>query len=433
MTTISNPLANMRSLFLESLFIGLRPRRFLIAFTIVLAGIPGFLHADDPAPATPAPTTATTPVAPPVHSGPFVHPGLFYTADDLAFMRKKIEAKEEPWYSAYQECFKSSNANRVPTPSAQWDAMKDGYMHADPVTAHGEALQWALTGDPVHAANAIKILNAWSSTMTTIVSHKMPQEKLAIGWDGYHFANAAELLLYANPDGKQSGWADADVQQFKKMLGLMYPVIKDFMSGYNGNWDASMMNTMICMGVFLDDQDMFNHAVEHYVVGQKPNGGILYYVAPSGQCQESGRDQGHCCMGLGNLVAVCEVAKRQGIDLYGLYDNRLMTGLEYYAKYNLGNDVPFDPTFGGYRQISPGGRGIFGGIWEAPYQHYAIERGLEMPYTKQIIFGTNMIVNGRNRNQPGVFRPEGATLNTGICYGTLTMYRGPSDGQAASH
>jgi hypothetical protein len=187
---------------------------------------------------------------------------------------------------------------------------------------------------------------------------------------------------------------------------------------------------MICMAVFLDDQDMFNRVLQHYIVGQKPNGGILYYVAPSGQCQESGRDQGHVSMGLGNLVATCEVAKRQGVDLYGAYDNRLMVGMEYTAKYNLGNDVPFDPTFGGYKQISPGARGIFAGIWEAPYQHYVNEKGLEMPFTKQVIWGTNIIVNGRNKNAPGVYRPEGGTVNTGICWGTLTMFRGGPDPQA---
>jgi hypothetical protein len=382
-------------------------------------------NASAAAPAAPAPTAATTPITPPVHSGPFVHPGIFYSADDLAFARKKIQDKADPWNSAYEASFKNNNDTRATNATAAWDATKDGYMHGDPMTAHAEALQWALTGDPAHAANAIKILNAWSSTLTSVVTHSMPQEKLAIGWDGLHFVNAAELLCYANPDGKQSGWSDADVQQFKKMLGLFYPVIQNFYSNFNGNWDASMMATMISMAVFLDDNDMFNHVIEHYVVGEKLNGGILYYVAPSGQCQEAGRDQGHCCMGLGNLVATCEVAKRQGIDLYGVYNNRLMTALEVYAKYNLGNDdVPFDPTFGGYKQISPGGRGIFAGMWEAPYQHYVYDKGLEMPYAKQVVFGTNIIVNGRNHNQPGVYRPEGGSLNTGIGYGTLMQFKG---------
>lgn len=398
-----------------------RSVRALFAFVVVLAGIPVFLRADSP----PAAPPATAPTVLPAHTAPFVHPGLFYTADDIAFMRKKIAAKEEPWASAYAANFRGDNSKRATNAVAEWDATKDNYMHADPVTAHAEALQWALTGDQVHADNAIKILNAWSSTLTTVVPHKMPQEMLAIGWDGYHFANAAELLCHAKPDGKSSGWSDADIAQFKKMLALMYPVIQNFLSGYNGNWDASMMITMISMAVFLDDQDMFNRVIQHYAVGQKPNGGILYYVAPSGQCQESGRDQGHVTMGLGNLAAVCEVAKRQGVDLYGLYDNRLMLGFEYTAKYNTGNDdVPFDPAFGGYKQISPGGRGIFAGIYEAPYQHYVYEKGLEMPFTKQVIFGTKIIVNGRNKGAPGDYRPEGGTVNTGICFGTLSMFRG---------
>ncbi len=425
----SNRIAAISESFLELLLRRLRPYRLVFAVTALLAGIPVAVHADDPAAQTNNPPVQA--VTPPVHTGPFVHPGLFYTADDLAFMRKKIAAKEEPWCSTFQGMSRGSNPNRSANAIPAWDAMKDNYMHGDPLTAHQEALAWALTGDPVHAANAIKILNAWSSTLTSVVPHKMPQEMLAIGWDGYHFANAAELLCYANPDGKQSGWSDADIAQFKKMLGLMYPVIQKFLSGFNGNWDASMMNTMICMAVFLDDQDMFNHAIQHYLVGQKPNGGLPYYVAPSGQCQESGRDQAHISMGLGNLIATCEVAKRQGIDLYGACNNRLMTGLEYYAKYNLGNDVPFDPTFGGYPKISPGARGIFTGIWEAPYQHYVYEKGLEMPYAKQVILGTNIIVNGRNKNQPCVYRPEGGAINTGICWGTLTMFRGAPDPQAA--
>ena len=311
-------------------------------------------------------------------------------------------------------------------------------MKGDPGVAHQEALEWALTGDPSHAANAIKILNAWSSTLTTIVTHKMPGEKLSIGWDVAHFANAAELLCYANPDGKTSGWSDADIAQFKKMLGLFYPVIQNFQSGFNGNWDAAIMNTMICMAVFLDDQDMFNHVVSHYVVGEKPNGGILNYIAPTGQCQESGRDQGHVQMGLGNYVAICEVAKRQGVDLYGLYDNLLMVGLEYTAKYMLGNDVPFNPAYEHElmwnvnpsvpHQISTGVRGVFAQIWEAPYQHYVYEKGLEMPFTKQIIFSTSIQLNG---GKPGPYRPEGGTLNTGISWGTLTMFKGDQTPQAS--
>ena len=101
---------------------------------------------------------------------------------------------------------------------------------------------------------------------------------------------------------------------------------------------------------------------------------------------EAYRDWGHVQWGLGNAVSVCEVAWKQGIDIYGAYDNRLMNGLEIAAKYNLGNDdVPYE----GKGKISTKGRGQFAPIWEAPYQHYVIRRGLEMPFTKQIIESTS--------------------------------------------
>jgi hypothetical protein len=362
--------------------------------------------------------------------GEFIHPGLFYTTNDLTFMRRKIAAHEEPWFSAWERGFKSPNGKFNPQATAEWDATKDTYMGSAPLTAHREALAWALSGDQSHATKAIEILNAWASTLQKIVPHPMPQEMVAIGWNGYHFANAAELLRYANPNGQHSGWKEADIEQFRKMLRLFYAVIKDFKSGFNGNWDASMMNTMACLGIFLDDQAMFDRAVKHYLEGEKPNGGLANYISPTGQCQESGRDQGHVQMGLGNFVALCEVAWKQGVDLYGAHDQRLLVGLEYTAQYMLGNDVPFDPQFGQFKTISQDQRGLFTPIWEAAYQHYVYRKGLAMPFTKQVILSTNVRVNGRGKNRSGPYRPESGWPNTGICWGTLTMYKGAEDPQA---
>ena len=36
------------------------------------------------------------------------------------------------------------------------------------------------------------------------------------------------------------------------------------------------------------------------------------------------------------------MAWEQGDDLWGALDNRLMKGMEYTARYNLGEDVPFE-------------------------------------------------------------------------------------------
>ena len=121
---------------------------------------------------------------------------------------------------------------------------------------------------------------------------------------------------------------------------------------------------------------------EPWFSGWKPN--------DSGQCQESGRDQSHVQMGIGFLGAACEIAWKQGVDLYGAYDNRLALGFEYTAKYNLGHDVPFEPYSsidGRYKHtsISRRGRGRFRPIYERAYHHYHDRMGLDMPYTLEVI------------------------------------------------
>jgi len=134
------------------------------------------------------------------------------------------------------------------------------------------------------------------------------------------------------------------------------------------------------------------------------------------------RDQGHVQWGLGAMVAVCEVAWKQGVDLYGARNNRLMTGLEYTAKYMLGNNVPFV----GKGVISAKGRGSYAPMWETAYQHYVYRKGLEMPFTKQIIFGS---FASKKDAAPSPYRPEGDYV-AGICWGTLTMFKGAEDPQA---
>jgi hypothetical protein len=371
----------------------------------------------------------------------FVHPGQYSTAADLAFMRAKIEAKAEPWSSAWAELQAEPHSKLAWTPHAvaDWDANADAYMQGDALAAYSQALQWALTGQQEHADKAVEILNAWSSTLQTVHGDRS-QEMVVCGWNGCKLANAAELLRYYTPaDGKPSGWKDADIQRFTKMLGILTNVMKPFKPTFNGNWDAAMMNSLMCIAVFTDDQDLFKTVTDHFA-GKYPTantprdkGHLAVYIQPStGECEESGRDQGHTQMGLGNYVSVCEVAWKQGVDLYSTENNLLLLGLEYTAKYNLGNNVPYAvlPTHPEWTIISAKNRGVFLPIWEAPYQHYVVRQGLAMPFTKQVLADTSaMHVTNKT---PGNYRPEPSSLNSGICWGTLTMYKGAEEPPAAS-
>ena len=53
---------------------------------------------------------------------------------------------------------------------------------------------------------------------------------------------------------------------------------------------------------------------------------------------DSGRDQAHTQLILGRMAEVCEIAWIQGHDLYATSLDRLLSGFEYTAKYNIGND-----------------------------------------------------------------------------------------------
>ena len=319
----------------------------------------------------------------------FTHPGVAHTQSKIDFVKAKLAAGEEPWATAWRQLQDSRYANldwrpqpreHVERGASNNPDIGSSEFTADANAAYIHALLWALTGKEAHAQQSAEIVDAWSRTLESVSNH---DARLLVGMDGYEFCNAAELLKHT-----WDGWPPADQDQFEKMLrDVFYPVIKDFYPSANGNWDASMLQTMLAMGVHLDDQAMFDRGLEYYLHG-KGNGAIGNYFKPSGQCQESGRDQAHTQMGIDFLACTCEVAWNQGVDLYGALDNRLLKGFEYTAKYNLGFDVPYEPyrSFEGryhYKSISDNSRGRLRPMYEKVLHHYEPRKGLDAEFTRQ--------------------------------------------------
>jgi hypothetical protein len=322
---------------------------------------------------------------------PFLHPGLLHTREELAFVRQQISAGAEPWKSAWGQLLASPLAAPDYAPAPRAEVVRGAYNNPnigssdfsrDSTAAYTQALRWCLTGDEIHARKAVEILNAWSATLKVVSGH---DTKLLIGMAGVQLCNAAELIRHTS-----AVWAKPDQERFERLLREMfYPPIKDFYPSANGNWDASMIQTMLAMGVFLEDRAMFDRAVDYFLNG-KGNGSIRNYFNTFGECQESGRDQAHTQMGIGFLGCAAEMAWKQGVDLYGAADNRLALGFEYTAKYNLGHDVPYEPyrSFEGRyfnRAISPDGRGKFAPIYHRIVHHYQGRRGMEMPYSREVL------------------------------------------------
>jgi parallel beta-helix repeat protein len=333
----------------------------------------------------------------------FVHPGLLQTRQDLEFMKQKVAAGQEPWRTVWEHLLSQRYSALDFEPKAIAHVIRGPYgnpsvgdrdLMNSAKAAYSHALQWVVTGDKAHAQKAIAVINAWSAVLADFHEN---DAKLLAGWTGHDFCNAAEILRYTGAE-----WEPRDLEQFKRMLlTVYYPLIKDFFPEANGNWDAAIIDTVLCVGVFCDDRPMFDRAVAHYLRGPG-NGGITKYIYPSGQCQESTRDQGHTQLGLGEFALACQVASSQGVDLYGAADNRLALGFEYTAKYMLGESVPAIGT------IAPRGRGRFSDIYEAVYQHFHFAKGLEMPWTEAALGHT------RTNND----------------WSALTLYRGPLSGSA---
>ncbi|MGI9239912.1 MAG: alginate lyase family protein [Verrucomicrobiales bacterium] len=319
----------------------------------------------------------------------FAHPGVAHSRESIAFVRSKIDAGAAPWSAAWDRLRESRSASLEwqPDPHAHVERgpsnnpnIGSSDFSRDAMAAYTHALCWALSGEPAHASKAAEIVDAWSGTLESIGNH---DARLLVGMSGYHFTIAAELLKHT-----WDGWGEENQAQFAAMArDIWYPIIADFYPSANGNWDASMLQAMMAMGVFLDDQAMFDRAKEYFLNG-KGNGAIGNYFMESGQCQETGRDQGHTQMGLEYLANTCETAWIQGIDLYAALDNRLLKGFEYTAKYNLGQDVPYEPyrSFEGryhYKTISSKARGRLRPMYERVFNHYHNRKGLAAPYTEE--------------------------------------------------
>ena len=324
----------------------------------------------------------------------FVHPGIAHTSADFEFVKSKIEAGEQPWNDAFAR-LQRSRYGRL-----SWKADPRAHVERgvrnnpnigasdyinDGLSAYTHSLLWVLTENEAHAQKAAEILNAWSSELESISNH---DAQLLVGMAGQLYCNAGEILKH-----RWDGWSGKDQKQFQNMLTkVFYPVIEDFYPSANGNWDASMLQTMIAMGIFLDDRAMFDRAANYYRSGEG-NGAITNYFNEFGECQESGRDQGHTQMGLEFLANTCEFAWNQGVDLYGEADNRLLKGFEYTARYNLGYDVPYKPyrSFEKryyYKRISDDDRGRLRPMFEKVVSHYSDRQGLEALYSLRAVAAT---------------------------------------------
>lgn len=308
----------------------------------------------------------------------FIHPGMAQSRQDLDYMREMVLKDIQPWKTAFYNLKKNTSLHFIPKPFTEISVGPYGAnsiggkeFSESAEAAYNHALMWYITKDKAYAHKAIEILNAWSYTLRGFDANNA---KLNVGLFGYHYLNAAEILKHTD-----SGWASKDMKQFTQMvLTVLYPTIKDFFTEANGNWDASIISTIMCIGIFTDNSEIFNRAVERFYRGEG-NSGITRYLYPGGQCQETTRDWGHVQLGIGEFAKAAQTAYTQGLDFYSVGNDRLAQGFEYTARFMLGEPIDLFGVF------TDRDNDKFRDIYESIYQHYKNAKGTLLPNTEKAI------------------------------------------------
>uniref|UniRef100_UPI00112A26C7 LamG-like jellyroll fold domain-containing protein n=1 Tax=Methylibium rhizosphaerae TaxID=2570323 RepID=UPI00112A26C7 len=365
--------------------------------------------------------------APASETGVFRHPGLLLTEADATRIRAHIKAGQEPWTGWWNKLcadrFATLDTRPYPLEGVYRADGSKNNLYVDIWRAWSLVLRWKLSDpqDNRYADKAVEFLDAWANTLKVVgtvppgsTAHDDHTFILMAGMQGHQLAQIGEILR------TYPGWAPANLRRFQEMLLKVFaPISSWFLSegriGSHANWDLASMVGAMAIGIFCDKPELYRLACDSYAANNRGklrnfgNGSALhsvYYVHPGhfGQWQESGRDQGHATLGISLGGDVMEMAWNQGDDLYGLYNNRFLSGAEYVARTNLQDesgkpyampfvpeDNPTQPHTNQWTQVAfgptPDGKYIgFGrNCWEPIFNHYVNRLGIAAPNVARMV------------------------------------------------
>ena len=338
-----------------------------------------------------------------------IHPGITHKRSDLDRMKLMVEAGIEPWASTFEALRNHRRAQfdyevnviaSNPDFVIEYSRDSDNFFLNDGEAAYYNALMWYITGDERHAEKSIEIFNTYNTLRRNTSGIPLRSGRV------WRIIEAAEIIAHT-----YDGWDPDDIQAFKDML--VFPGYSttsvptqainngDFTFYWhiyqgdrvrNGNQGLFCMRTMMAMGIFLDNEVMYERALRYlrgqshrpddfaYPSGPPRNGRtnrnpcgffnefdnqgfdntiedygynevVGNYIFENGQSQESSRDQVHALAGVITINNMAEMAWSQGDDLYGELDNRPLLGMEFMNHYNLSIDfqfpdqpTPWEPT-----------------------------------------------------------------------------------------
>lgn len=354
-------------------------------------------------------------------AGSYTHPALLHTATDIATAKGRLD--QEPYKSAYAALETASAGTAAGAveylkrmDKKNWESKYADYNNytraaTDAKLAYELALRYQLKGSDASATAAVNILNNWATTNKGFLRLKGyannipdPNEYL-MTIQAYQFANAAELLR------DYSGWTADSQTAFKNWIRQTFADVAIlFLENHHNNsnalhywlnWDLGALSAMISVGVLCDDKALVDYALSYVDngagTGNKANAVVATHNDPDsseqlGQCQESGRDQGHSTLDVTLMGVLCQTAQNNGADLFTPY--KALEMAEYVGKYNLkdangsfvytSDKVPFTTYSNGeveHTAISEEARGTERPCWEL-FHAYAKKNSKADAYTE---------------------------------------------------
>ena len=268
----------------------------------------------------------------------YTHPCIPNTAEELATIKANLD--KEPWKSGYAQLAAYSTSQLTwqmagPFANVSRAGAYDGNLGAwqnSMNAVYNLARMWYFTGNEAYAQKARDILIAWATTHTSFSGN---EAGLALGDHALSFGGGASILR-----GTWPGWTAADTATVQNYFAnVLWPASAGWNIQGPANKGAIYMKAGIAIALFCDnDASKFNHIMNQM---RTFHGAGLMDTLPTGQMGETGRDPGHCWGHLDGLTFVSECAWKQGVDLYGELDNRLLACGEYYARNGFTTDNPY--------------------------------------------------------------------------------------------
>ncbi len=402
----------------------------------------------------------------------FNHPCAYVSSSDIERVKTKIQAADpnDPVYASWtnfcktefsQKTYKHSPLETLVRGDATGTGTNENFITAcrDAAAAFQLALRYHISGDASYADAAVVILNDWAKVCKRITANDNNQYLLA-GFQGYQFANAAELLR------GYTGWEAADQNKFKQwLLDVWYAKNSWFIEEHGGdgvcslhywpNWELCNLASMLAIGIYTENVEIVNTVYRNFREGYGSgciNNMIPYDPIPDpegktaliAQNMESGRDQGHATLVVSMCAELCQMAYNIGIDFWGMENDKVLAMCEYTAKYNMSGGSPVMPftefkyctgcscknqSHGSvHTQISADGRGTVRACWDMIYNHYSKVKGYgpdkvyysrkfaeQLRYTNGVLTGDGGAGDSRYGSNSSAFDQIG--------WGTMLFYR----------